>query len=112
MRLANLEARQAFGLFLLDLDVLDIGMPGAAADEGDHPLDRIVVALEHRLNRAVRAIRDPSRNPGRPRLATRRVAEEDALNASARNDSPPTHATTAVNARNSYATFAATSAVP
>src|SRR4051794_27336384 len=110
-RLADFEAGQALRLLVLHFDVLHVGVAGAAAHEFDHSPDSILVALEHRLDGAVRAVADPAVDARGTRLARGGVAEEDPLHATVRHDSPADHRAKAVSARNSYAMFAASSAV-
>ena len=111
-RLADVEAGEPFGLLVVDLDVLDVGVARPAANELDHPLHRVIVALEDGLDRAIGAVGHPAGNAGGPGCASRGIAKEDSLHPSMRYDALPRHRpTSAVNARNSYATFAASNAV-
>ena len=108
---ADAEAVEPVRLFVVDLDVFDLGVTRPAADEFDEPLHRVLVTLEDRLDGAVGTVADPAGYARRVRLALRRIAEEHSLHPAVRDDAPPDHTATAVNARNSYAMFAARSAV-
>ena len=57
----------------------DVRAARPVAHEPDHRLDHVGLALEHRLDRAVGAVRDPAARPAPLGLLARRVAEEDAL---------------------------------
>src|SRR5436190_23804913 len=108
---ANLEAVEPLGLLVGRLDMLDVRAARALVHEAHHAVDAVVVALEDRLDRAVRAVGHPARHAGIGRLAANRVTEEHALDAAVRDGAYALHAATAVSARNSYAMFAARSAV-
>ena len=83
---ANLEARESLGLFLRHLDRGDLGPARAAPAEVEQLLDRRGIALEDRLDAAVRGIPDPAGDPRSFRASSGGVAEEDSLNASADDD--------------------------
>src|SRR3954447_23645642 len=110
-RLADLESVQTLRLRLGHLDVLDVRMAGPAADELDHPLERVLVALEDRLDGAVATVADPTGDTRAACFTLRRVPEEHTLHATTRDYPAPDHDASAVSARNSYAMFAASSAV-
>src|SRR5205814_9996920 len=84
--LAHLEAAQALRLLVRLVDAVDLGAARAFAHERDHPLDCVVVALEDGFDRAVGAVRDPSRDAGFRCAPACRVAEEDALHPPVRYD--------------------------
>ena len=62
-------------------------MPGAAAHELDHRLDRFGLALEDGLHRPLRRVASPPRDTAALRLAAGRIAEEDPLHATVGDDS-------------------------
>src|SRR5580765_5307160 len=77
----------------------------------DHPGDVEVFALEDSLDRAVAAVAHPACDAGHQRLTLGCVAEEDPLHPPVNDHPLPGHDASAVSARNSYATFAPSSAV-
>jgi hypothetical protein len=83
---ANLEAGEPLGPFLGHLDRGDLGPARAAPAEVDQLLDSREIALEDRLDAAVRGIPDPAGYPCGFRASSGGVAEEDSLNASADDD--------------------------
>jgi hypothetical protein len=56
--------------------------------ELDQLLHRVLIALEDRLDRALRRVADPAGDPGRLGAAADGVAEEDPLNPPADDDPP------------------------
>src|SRR5712691_738021 len=89
---ADGEAGQALWFFRLDLDRLDLSSARASPAERNQSLDRILVALEHRLDRAVPAVRHPAGDAVLLREAPRRVAKEHALHVAVDDDAAPDHA--------------------
>jgi hypothetical protein len=83
---ANLESDQPLGVFIDDLDRVDLGPARSTTGEGHQLIDRPRLSLEHRLDRSVRAVSDPTRDARRVRPAPGGVAEEDALDATADYD--------------------------
>lgn len=84
--LANREASQPFGLLLAHLDALDLRAPRPLPAEGDQPLDRLGLAFEDRLDRAVPVVAHP---PGYGVLAgesASTVSEEHALDLAVDDD--------------------------
>ena len=90
--LRYLEAAQAFGLLLADVDALDAGAARALSAEVDEPLDRLALALEHGLHGAVRAVADPAGDATGLRQPPRRIAEVDALDVAVDDDAAALHA--------------------
>src|SRR5215208_5002386 len=86
-RLADCEAGQAFGLLVADLDALDARAARAVAHERGHPLDRLRLALEHRLYTPVPVVPDPAGDGVALGEAADAVAEEDALDVVVHDDS-------------------------
>src|SRR5436190_20089768 len=89
---ADVEAVEALGLFVGDLDVLHLGTVRSRAGELDHRVDGLRVTLEHGLHRAVGAVRNPARHPAAARTPAHVVAEEHALHAPAHDDPLPDRA--------------------
>jgi len=87
-RLENLEAAEALGRLVEDLDAVDPGAPWALAAEGDHRLDRLRLPFEYRLDRSVGPVADPAGGAAGGGLAAHRVAEEDPLHAPVDDHSP------------------------
>jgi hypothetical protein len=85
---ANVEAGESLRLLLLDLDGRDRRPARAAAAELDQLLHSIGIALEDRLDRALRRVADPAGDPGRLGAAADGVPEEDPLNPPADDDPP------------------------
>lgn len=96
-RLADFEAGEALGSLVEDLDALDAGSSRSFTAKGHHRLDRLLFAFEDRLDRAVGAIPDPTGDAVGVRLAPRRLAEEDALDAPV-DDRPSANAATVASA--------------
>jgi hypothetical protein len=82
------KAALALRLLLAHLNIIDLGAARTLMTEGDHRLDRIGLALEHRLDRAIGAVRRPAGDAKGFRLAPRRVTKEDTLDPAA-DDYPP-----------------------
>src|SRR5918994_3486019 len=82
------EALDALGGLLEDLDSPDRGAPRALAAKADHRLDSIGSALESGLDGPVLAVADPAGNAPRLRHPSRRVTEEDTLDATVDDHSP------------------------
>jgi hypothetical protein len=86
---ADLEAGKPFGLLLGDLYGGDLGATRPPATELDHPLDRVRLALEDRLDGALGRVADPARYARRLGASLGRVPEEDSLDAPADDDPLP-----------------------
>src|SRR5581483_11445336 len=87
----NLEPAEALGLLLADLDIGDLGSTRAGAQELNELLDRVGRALDHRLNRAVGTVADPTAHALGLRSLARRVPEENALHSSMNGHPAPRH---------------------
>jgi hypothetical protein len=87
MVLTNVEPRQMLRLFVVDFDVRYGGMTRSGPDEGHHRFDRLRVALEDGLDRALGRVARPAGHAAAVGLATRRVTEEDALHTAVGDDS-------------------------
>jgi hypothetical protein len=78
----DLEAGEAFWLFVLHGDVLDIRARRAALAPLDHLLHRVRIPLEDSLDLAILSVADPPAQAELLGLAPRRVAEGHALHTS------------------------------
>ena len=77
------------GASSLDLEPRDLGVARPGAAELDQRVDRVRLALEHRLDGAVAAVAGPPGHAAPSRLAPHRIAEEHALHAPVRAYAPP-----------------------
>lgn len=80
-RSANVEARLAARLGVLDVNPVDICVAGAFATPVAHGFDRIGLALENGFDGAVRPIPHPARHARPNRGIAAAVAKEHALHA-------------------------------
>ena len=74
-------------LLFVDFDVRHGGVTRSGPHEGHHRLDRLRVALEDGLDRALGRVARPAGDAAALGFATRRVTEEDALHTSVGDDS-------------------------
>ena len=88
---ANLEPGQALRVLRADIDPVHPGASWPLARESDEPLDGFPLALEDRLDVAVRHIPHPTCDAGGERAAAGRLTEEDALNVTLDDDAPSLH---------------------
>ena len=91
--LADVEPLEPFRLLADDVDPVHTRPARPFARELDQPLDSVPFALEDRLNGPVGQVPRPAADAGRLCSATRRLAEEDALNVTLHDDSTALHGT-------------------
>src|SRR4029079_7515258 len=80
------KAAHPLRLLLGAVEALDLAPPRSTPAELDQPLDRGGLTLEHRLDRAVVAVRHPARDPGLLGGTANGVAKEHALHPPAGDD--------------------------
>jgi len=87
MVLTDVEPRQMLRLLFVNFHVRHGGVARSGAHERHHRLDRVRIAFEHGLDGAVGRVARPAGDAAPLGLATRRVAEEDALHTPVGDDS-------------------------
>jgi hypothetical protein len=85
------EPGEALRLLLVNVDAGNRGAAGTLAGEADQGLDRLLLALEHRLHRAVVAVADPAGDPARLGHPADSVAKENSLHPATNDDVPADH---------------------
>ena len=91
LSLADVEAGEPLRLLGDDVDPVDARAPRAVAHEADEPVDRLTLALEDRLDAAVREVPHPAGDTVGERAASGRLAEEDALDVTLHGDAAALH---------------------
>jgi hypothetical protein len=76
---AHFEPAWDLGLSILNLEVIDPRVGGAAAHSVDHSADIMLIALDERFDRAIAAIADPTADAELSRLSLGPRAEEHSL---------------------------------
>ena len=88
---ADVEAGEPLRLLGDDVDPVDARSSRAVAHEADEPLDRVALALDHRLDAPVREVPDPAGDAVGERAPFGRLAEEDALDVTLDGDAAALH---------------------
>src|SRR5262245_10891983 len=92
MYLADVKAGEALRFFVEDVDRVDLSAARTVAAELDKTLDRIGLAFEDRLDRAVRTVRHPAFDTTLLRHPPHGVAKEHPLHVPVDDDAAADHA--------------------